>query len=194
MGSCKYSQFQRALSNISPTLLSKRLKELESAELITKVKARGGNGYEYFLTPSGKSLGPIIIDLGHWGMDWAKNRITDEDLDVELLMFDIQRRIDSSYFPNNDGVLKFQFDDIPTFPNWWVVVDDQNRDLCTEDPGRDVNVYFSGSIRVLLALWGGEISFAIAKKEGLKIVGDRHLINSMKHWFLLSVLAEKQSA
>jgi len=38
LGSSRYNEFQRALSRISPTLLTKRLKQLENAGIILRKK------------------------------------------------------------------------------------------------------------------------------------------------------------
>jgi len=37
LGSSRYNEFQRALSRISPTLLTKRLKQLENAGIILRM-------------------------------------------------------------------------------------------------------------------------------------------------------------
>ncbi|WGL15867.1 helix-turn-helix domain-containing protein [Microbulbifer bruguierae] len=194
-GTSKYSELQRGLSRISPTLLSKRLRELEQAELLYRQRIAGGKGYEYFLTESGRAVGPLVVMLGHWGLHWYRSQITDDELDPELLLWDIQRRLDDSYFPGGRAVLKFQFNDVPAYPNWWLMANGAERDLCHADPGRDVNVYFSGSARTLIEVWGGALPLEDARNNrNFKIVGDRQLVETLPRWFLLSSLATTPSA
>ena len=51
-GSTKYSEIQKFIPNISPSLLRDRLRSLESQGLVMRKRAERGNPYEYFLTPS----------------------------------------------------------------------------------------------------------------------------------------------
>ena len=51
LGTHRYSEFQRALSRISPSLLTKRLKQLEAAGILVSKVNNGRKGHDYFLTP-----------------------------------------------------------------------------------------------------------------------------------------------
>ncbi len=59
LGTCRFNEFQRALSRISPTLLTKRLNQLLEAGLLVRKSQQGRKGYEYYLTASGKALAPV---------------------------------------------------------------------------------------------------------------------------------------
>ncbi|MGD8933851.1 MAG: helix-turn-helix domain-containing protein, partial [Gammaproteobacteria bacterium] len=50
MGARRYSELQRGLTQISPTMLSKRLDSLEQYGLVLKKKITSQKGYEYFPT------------------------------------------------------------------------------------------------------------------------------------------------
>ena len=63
LGTHRYSEFQRALSRISPSLLTKRLKQLEAAGIIVRKPQQGRKGHACFLTPAGKELAPIVEHL-----------------------------------------------------------------------------------------------------------------------------------
>ena len=104
LGTHRYSEFQRTLSRISPSLLTKRLKQLEQAGIIVRKSQPGKKGYHYFLTPAGKELSPVIEHLAMWGMRWARGQLRDEELDVEFLMWDIQRRIQFNMLPDGETV------------------------------------------------------------------------------------------
>src|SRR5210317_398916 len=70
MGGTRFSELQRGLGLISPTLLSKRLDSLVEYGLVLKKKIPGQKGYEYLATESCKELLPVIRSLGDWGMRW----------------------------------------------------------------------------------------------------------------------------
>lgn len=118
LGSHRYSEFQRALSRISPSLLTKRLKQLEAAGIIIRKAQHNRKGYDYFLTPAGKELAPIVKHLATWGMRWARGQLNDDELDVEFLMWDIQRRLQTDMLPDGETVFCFIFDDLSKFKNW----------------------------------------------------------------------------
>lgn len=86
LGSTRFNDFQRALPRISPTVLSKRLKKLETDGLVIRKTNLGDKTKEYRLTRCGRELGPIIEQLAFWGLRWARRRICDEDLDVGTFM------------------------------------------------------------------------------------------------------------
>ena len=117
MGSTRYSEFQRGLSLISPTLLAKRLDSLVNHGLLMKKKIRGQRGYEYFPTTSCKELLPIVRSLGDWGMRWARSNLTEKDYDVELLMLYLQRSIVPEKLLGNETVIRFRFTDISEYPD-----------------------------------------------------------------------------
>jgi DNA-binding HxlR family transcriptional regulator len=72
-GSTRYSEIQKHIPNISPSLLRNRLRFLEEQDLILRKRAAGANRMEYHLTPSGKALAPVLAEMGKWGMCWARD-------------------------------------------------------------------------------------------------------------------------
>jgi len=65
---CKFQDFQKSLSTISPSTLSQRLKRLEADKLIEReVYKEHPVRVVYKLSKKGKSLGPVILALKNWG-------------------------------------------------------------------------------------------------------------------------------
>jgi DNA-binding HxlR family transcriptional regulator len=69
LGTTRFNDFQRALSQISPTLLTKRLNQLEEAGLVVRKTMPNQRRIEYQPTAASKELKPIILGLGEWGCD-----------------------------------------------------------------------------------------------------------------------------
>lgn len=190
LGSHRYNEFQRALSRISPTLLTKRLKQLEGAGIIVR-KQQGRKGHDYFLTAAGKELAPIVEHLAIWGMRWARGQLSDDELDVEFLMWDIQRRLDTSKLPAGETVLCFIFDGLTTFKSWWLVVRDNEVDLCTENPGKDVDLYIKTTLRHLVEIWNGDIEIKAAlHKELMTLQGNSQLARTLPQWLGICLYAD----
>ncbi|MGH1461082.1 MAG: winged helix-turn-helix transcriptional regulator [Neptuniibacter sp.] len=184
LGSHRYSELQRGLSRISPSLLTKRLKQLEDAGIVVRKTQQGRKGHEYFLTPAGKELKPLIENLAVWGMRWARGQLRDEELDVEFLMWDVQRRLKTDSLPDGDTIFCFIFEDIERYNNWWLVVRENDVDLCTESPGADVDLYIRSSLRTMVEVWEGDLALQTAfNQKKIATQGNRWLAKSMPEWF-----------
>lgn len=191
LGSHRYSELQRGLSRISPTLLTKRLKQQEEAGIVVRKVRQGRKGHEYFLTRAGKELSPLMENLAVWGMRWARGQLRDDELDVEFLMWDIQRRIQIDQLPDGETTLCFIFSDIEGHNNWWLAVRDQTVDLCTENPGLDVDLYIRSSLRTIVEIWEGDLAFEAAlNNQHLSLQGDKQLAKSISVWLGINPCAD----
>jgi len=191
LGSSRYNEFQRALSRISPTLLTKRLKQLEHAGIILRKKQQGRKGYEYLLTPVGRELSPIVVHMATWGMRWARGQLDEDELDVEFLMWDIHRRLQTDMLPDGETVMCFIFDGLTKFSSWWLIINNGEVDLCTENPGKDVDLYVRTTLPDLVAIWNGDIKIKTALREQLlKPQGDSQLVKTMPQWLGVCLYAD----
>ena len=195
LGTRRYNEFQRGLSRISPTLLSKRLKSLEKNGLIVRKRPPGQKSYEYYLTECGRELEPLIEHLAVWGMRWARGQLDDSELDVEFLMRDLQRRLQTDCLPDGETVLCFTFSELETFRNWWMVASEGEVDLCTENPGKDVDLYINSSVRDMVKVWRGDLSLKKALREKvIRTHGNTHLGRSMPDWLGICLYADIKPA
>ena len=191
MGGSRFSELQRGLSLISPTMLSKRLDSLESHGLVVKKKISGQKGYEYFPTKSCKELLPIIKTLGDWGMRWARANLPDDDCDVELLMLYLKRSINPDNLVGNETTIRFKFTDLQEFSTWWIVVEGDDIDICSNDPGKDVDVYFTCNVKTMVKIWMGDSSYKKSLAgDDLKIVGPKALTKDIGSWMQVSIFAD----
>ena len=195
MGTSRFNDFQRSMSRISPTVLNKRLKQLEEKGVVLKKRLSGQKGFEYRLTAMGKELEPLIEQVAIWGQRWARGQMSDDELDVEGLMWDIHRRIQTDSLPDGETVLSFYFSDLDKYRKWWLVVSRDDVDLCTEDTGKDVDLYISSDLRTMVEVWLGDRDLkAMLRNERINAVGSKVLIRSMEDWFGLGVFADVRPA
>ena len=184
LGTTRFNDFQRALSQISPTLLTKRLNQLEEAGLLVRKTMPGQKRIEYYPTAASKELKPIILGLGEWGMRLARGQMNDDELDVEMLVYDLQRRIDASQLPGGRTVIKFLFRALPKFGHWWIVIEaDGTRVLCVHNPRVPVDIELITDLRTMSHVWAGDVDIRMAKDMGrLQLKGDSNLMRTISSW------------
>ena len=184
-----FNTLRRGVPLMSPSLLSSRLKSLEVAGVVDRRKT--DRGVMYSLTSAGTELRPIVEQLGVWGQRWVRSDMSKKDLDPSLLMWDMHRRIDTSYFPDDRTVLRFEYVDYPTKMRlWWLVIDAAGVDICLKDPGHDVDLFVQTRLKTMTQIWMGDISVSKARREKqINLSGNTALKNSMPNWIGRSVLA-----
>lgn len=193
-GSKRFNDLKRGNPMMSPSLLSQRLKFLQQAGVIER-KSRKGESTEYSLTRSGRDLGEVVTRLGLWGLKWARSRLTREDYDPQLLMWDIRRRIDVSGFPQKRVVISFMFQDMPSNRRaYWLVVDHGEVDLCIKYPGFDVDLAFVTTSKAMADVWMGYSTLKQEiRKKSLALSGGRELKNSIDNWFGYSLFTNPEA-
>ncbi|MCB1123807.1 MAG: helix-turn-helix transcriptional regulator, partial [Verrucomicrobiae bacterium] len=190
-GVTRFSEFQRNLSMISPTLLNKRLKSLEDQGLLVKRTIPSQKRTEYQPTAMCKELGPVVATLGEWGMRWARGQMDESELDVELLMSDIRLQFRPEKLPAGQTVVHFQFPELRQFGRWWITVKEEEEvDLCCDDPGLDVDVYVTADLRTLVEVHMGDCSLSSARDSGkVRVQGPPSLLRNISEWLGVNVFA-----
>ena len=128
-GSRRFNELQRCLARMSPSLLTKRLKELEAAGLVVRIRAGGRRSFEYELTQAGRDLSPTVMELARWGSKWVRETMERDDLDLDLLMLDIQRSVNRELLPAAKIVVKIHFTDQIELAHWWLVLEKRDVDV-----------------------------------------------------------------
>jgi len=194
VGSTRFNELRRGVPRMSPALLSKRLKDLEAAGIVARSKTSSGpDFFEYQLTDAGKDLQKVVEAVGTWGQRWIETKASLDNLDPALLMWDIRRNIDPRPMPRRRTTIQIIFKDLAkSRQKWWLIVrPDREVDLCSIDPGFEVDLYLSTDLRTMTAIWMGYTTIARAKEEGkLFVSGNRQLETSMRSWFSLSRFAK----
>jgi DNA-binding HxlR family transcriptional regulator len=193
-GSSRFNELRRGVPRMSPALLSKRLKDLETAGVITRKRVPKEAGvFEYRLTEAGRDLRPVIEAVGIWGQRWIESEASLENLDPNLLMWDMRRNIDPSPMPRRRNTIQFIYSDLPeTRRNWWLILEpDRSVDLCSVEPGFDVDLYLATDLRTMTEIWMGYTTLRRAKDERrLTVTGERQLETALGSWLSLSPLAK----
>ena len=196
-GSTRFNDLRRGVPRMSPALLSQRLKELETAGVIRRKPVPKEAGvFEYHLTEAGKELEPLVMAFGVWGQRWIQSRLSLQQLDAQLLMWDMRRNLDPSPMPEKRSVIHFQYPEQPASQRifWLIVEPETDCDLCSIDPGYEVDLYVSTDLKTMTAIWMGldTVRKAIADKRML-LTGDKKLGSNMQTWLGLSPFAKERN-
>ena len=181
---------------MSPTLLSRRLKELEKAGVISARAAGRPRVVEYRLTPAGEELRDVIRSLGTWGQRWIESAVTLENLDPSLLMWDMRRNIAPTSMPKDKCTVQFVYPELRTgHDSWWLTIEGRDVDLCRVDPGYEIDLYVQSTVRSMTAVWMGHASLKAEIDAGnITLTGDRAIARSMHGWLGLNVFARERRA
>lgn len=190
LGASRYSDLQQAVPRISPGMLSGRLKRLAEQGIIVKRKSTGSRPATYRLTASGRALHPIIKQLSIWGLHWAKRNIKEQNLDIGALMWDIHKSLRTEELPDGETVFSITLSDVERFQKWWIIAEGASVDLCSDNPGKDVDIYMNCSVTDLIAIWTGQLNIRDAMVQGCVVLdGPSDLIQTVDNWIPISPVA-----
>ena len=192
-GSTRFNDLRRGVPRMSPALLSQRLKQLEAAGVIARNPVRADPSVmEYRLTEAGRELAPLIEQFGIWGQRWVDTELSLLNLDVGLLMWDMRRNLHTEPMPTKRSVVQFQYLGLaPPLRSWWLIVEPHTDvDLCSVDPGFDVDLYVTTDLHTMTTIWMGldTVRNSIDARR-MMLTGDRKLSGEMQTWLGLSPFA-----
>jgi DNA-binding HxlR family transcriptional regulator len=193
-GSTRFNDLRRGVPRMSPTLLSKRLKELAEAGIITANAAGRTGAVEYKLTKAGEDLRGVVMSLGVWGQRWVESSLTLKNLDPSLLMWDMRRNLMPEPLPPRRCTVKFTYPELSANHRaWWLVIAGGEVDLCGVDPGYEVDLYVNSTLRSMTAVWMGHSTLMAEIDAGnIELTGDRAIARSMHAWLGLSKFAKEE--
>ncbi|MBI2256146.1 MAG: helix-turn-helix transcriptional regulator [Proteobacteria bacterium] len=186
-GSRHFNDLKRGVPRISPTLLSRRLKEMQQSGLL--ISENGA----YQLTPAGENLRELVMALGFWGTRWVDTQKSLKNLDASLLMWDMRRHLNPQPLPPRRCTIQFNFPELPNRRDWWLVVHAGDVDLCQTDPGFEVDLYVETPLKSMTAIWMGISTVAAEISAGrFDASGDKEIARHMQIWLGLSPFAKAQ--
>lgn len=191
-GSTRFNEIRRGVGNISPGLLSRRLKELELAGMVHRVEDKASGSVDYFRTQKAIDLEPALNALGVWAQQNIAAEIALCDTDVSALMWKLRREIHVENLPDRRVIIRFHFNDTDlkrdTF--WMVFYPGGQRDLCVAAPNFEVDLFVETNLVSFGGILTGRTNIARETENGaLFLSGDVRLAKTMGEWLPFSVYA-----
>jgi DNA-binding HxlR family transcriptional regulator len=186
-GSTRYSEIQRYIPNISPSLLRARLRSLEEQGLVVRRLGAKSAHPEYFLTPAGKALAPVLTEMGKWGMRFARSGMTDKQNTAWGLVRDFAGGIDVSQLPSGNTSICFRLLDVSESATHYVHLRDDKVQVCDSDLGFEVDVEITSTLDVMTRIWYGEIPMTQAiRDQRMRVVAPPVYRRHMGRWLRIS--------
>ncbi|WP_162915279.1 winged helix-turn-helix transcriptional regulator [Desertibaculum subflavum] len=192
-GATRFSELRRGAPLASPTLLSRRLKQLEAEGIVESRPAPRGRTYH--LTPAGAEFAPLIEALGIWGQRWSRRELAAHEVDLGLLIWAMQRSVHPKALGPRRAVVQLSFTDQKgKRRHWWFVNDGGEVELCLDDPGFEIDLYLAATLRDMIYIWRGDLPLARALAEGrLEADGSARARRALPRWLGISTLAHVRS-
>jgi DNA-binding HxlR family transcriptional regulator len=190
-GATRFSELQRGVPLASPTLLSRRLKQLEAEGVVERRKSASGRSWTYHLTPAGEELAPLVLALGTWGQRWSRRALAEHEVDLGLLLWALERSVRPEAFGAGRTVVELVFPDQPAHKRrWWFLNEDGRSEFCVDNPGPDVDLYLTATLPDMIYVWRGDLPVRRALETGrLQLHGSPRACRAAPRWLGLSILA-----
>jgi hypothetical protein len=133
-------------------------------------------------------LAALIESLGTWGQRWLPRRAQSEDLDLEPLLFDMQRRVRREALPAQPIVVRF--DIRGRRQTRFLLMRREEVSFCHTNPGFPEPLHLRTPLPPLAGWWRGDHSFLEAQRRGLSLDGPRALVRAFPNWFQRYLFAE----
>ncbi|MEN8040008.1 MAG: helix-turn-helix domain-containing protein [Actinomycetota bacterium] len=151
-GPASYTSLADRAPGIPRSLLTSRLRALQSAGLVEKSVRPQSSRTSYELTEPGQDLATVISAMGTWGERWLE--VTPQHADpIYFLDSWINTYLNEEALPADRVVARFEFSDQPSkISPMWVIFDRNDPEVCRTDPGYPEDLIIIGE-SVALAEW-----------------------------------------
>jgi hypothetical protein len=162
-------------------MLAARLRELLDAGVVTRAR---GDRASYALTEAGRELAGTIRELGTWGQRWLPRSVPSGELDADVLLWDIRRRVRGDRLPVTPVVVRLELTGTRTRGDVrFLLLRRGEVSLCTHNPGFPEELHIRASLPTMTAWWRGDLSLAQARAAGMAIEGRREWVRAFPTWF-----------
>jgi hypothetical protein len=107
------------------------------------------------------------------------------NLDVRLLMWNMRRNLRADQTPNRRVVIEFHYPELAEDEGhyWLIVAPDQPIDLCSLDPGHDVDLLVTADLRAMTSAWMGMSDFRCEiEANRIQLDGEAELAATFANW------------
>ena len=176
-GPSRYTDLRAGLPGIATNLLADRLRELEAAGLVAREEAPPPVATTLFrLTPRGEAIGPVLNELGVWGVPlMAEGPAPEDQFRARWLAWPAELFLTDTEPDGPPLMVELRAGDDP------VVLEVSGGEVQVR-PGvaADPDAVVTGSPHVMLGVLSGGLELAEARRRGLTIEGDAGVLERLR--------------
>ncbi|WP_170971812.1 winged helix-turn-helix transcriptional regulator [Rhodobacter sp. SY28-1] len=192
-GYTRFSDIRRAVGNISPGVLSKRLSEMEKVGLIERIEDRAKGSIDYIRTQMAIELEPAMDAISIWAQRHIDAEVALSNTNLSNMMWKFGKAIKPAHLPARRVVIRLHFaDKAEPYPTWWLVADPATPpEVCSVIPDVDVDLFVETTKMSWSALLLGRSTVAREIDSGrLFMTGDPVLMRTINNWLPRSDYAQ----
>ncbi|MEQ9037248.1 MAG: helix-turn-helix domain-containing protein [Silicimonas sp.] len=193
-GPRRFSELQKGVPLMSPSLLSSRLKWLVAEGVVARHDI-GAKRPGYVLTEAGREFVPLVEALGIWGQRWTRRELMDHEIDLGLLVWSLESSSNPGAFGKKRCLIRLELTDQTEAKRFWWFLNQKGRcELCVDDPGGDVNLYLACTLPDAIYIVRGDLTTAKAIETArLELIGDAWATRRFVEWLNLGPLTQMPS-
>jgi DNA-binding HxlR family transcriptional regulator len=175
-GPKRFAQLRRGLQDVSPNVLSQRLRDLEEAGVVRRDVLDPPLAVTvYELTDRGRDLRPVLLALGGWGRH--EPVATSNELSVNGLLFALETVFDPSAAVDATFAVGVEGE-------WWRLTVDHGAMVIVRARTEEPTVRFETDVATLRAVAFGREPYTAAEHDGrLTVEGDRDVAGRFASMF-----------
>lgn len=185
LGCTTFNAIAEGAPGLSRALLSKRLRELEQAGVITISPKPDQHGSLYELTTAGEGLWGVLAAMAGWADRWMDVTFDQAEPDVVLWSW-CTTFLRSDLLP--EGRLSVRFEFAGEGPSYrrrlWLLLENGGLELCRKDPGFEESLVVKVHNTRTFARWHlGLVSWGEAlRSREIEVIGARTLARALPTW------------
>lgn len=186
VGCHTFNEIAEGAPGLSRGLLSKRLRELESAGVIEIRPKAHGPGSTYEPTQAGRELAEVMLALQNWGRKWAELKPEHAHPGVVLWVW-VTFWLDRARLPRRRVVVRFEYPTLPASARKsWLLIERGDAEYCLKYPGGKEELIVVVNDPLAFARWHlREIEWGDALRSGaIEVQGSRTLARALPTWNL----------
>jgi DNA-binding HxlR family transcriptional regulator len=183
LGCRTFNDLSDGAPRLSRALLTKRLRELERAGLLTIQPKAAGRGSIYEPTQAGREAWDVLAALGTWGDRWTD--VLPDHADPNAVLWSwCHNYQNAELLPDERTVVQFDFqDEKRRWIHEWFHIEDGTIELCLFDPGFGVDLVVRIEQPLAFAQWHlGLLEWRDVLGNGVTLTGPRQLQRALPTW------------
>jgi DNA-binding HxlR family transcriptional regulator len=181
LGCGSFNAILEGAPGLSRTLLSHRLKQLQTIGVVASALKPDRRGHHYELTAAGRDLFKVCQALGEWGARWLE--IAPENLDPFVALWSMCIALRRDRLPAHRVIIRFDFTGRPHRERYWLLIEHGDTEICKTHPGFDEHVFITADAEAFVKWHAGQLTWAQALRDGrIQLDGPSSLVRAFPTW------------